>query len=340
MPVFDIDPTRVAAFAAAFHACRYDPAPYGFLAGWPAADRPAAVRAFLLFMVAIDHHTHDDETRYEGTVDGRFFHGSELLFMAAERAKRREPELFTVAAMTGFGEADARRVFASDEGRLPTDLAGRAEAMRDLATVLADDPATDPTDGPLSGLDRLTACARLAGPDGLIATLASLPGYGDRQAKKANLLAKTWMREGVWRADDPDLLALPVDHVVMTMALRGGLLRPTAPETEALILSGAEMPTVALAALRAATGAAYAEVARAASLPLADLDDLVWSYGRKALREPTPLPDPATLSSELDDRVDPAGRARFVAVLNGLDPGAPAGTAAIPQIRFAFTRDF
>lgn len=329
MPLFDLIPDRAAALAAAFRACRYRPEPYGFLADRPAPDRPAAVRAFLLFMVAVDHHTHSDTVRYEGTVDGRFFHGSELLFMTAERAARRDPALFTAADMADFDTAAADRVFAADDGTLPTDVDGRAAAMRDLARAL----------GP-AGIDRLAASTTLSGPDGLIARLALLPGFGDAHAKKANLLAKTWMREGVWQPRDPQALALPVDHVVMTMALRSGLLRPADPATRDGIAAGVLLPADVLESLRAATGPAYAAVAEAAGLPLADLDDLVWSYGRKALREPTPLPDPSAVSSELDDRVDPTGRVALVTVLNGCDADAPPSGAAIPQIRFAFTRDF
>lgn len=325
--MFTVDSGRVAVLATALRDVAYQPEPYGFLSHLSGEHRRDRLALFHLIMVAVDHNTHGPDHRYEGAVDGVAFHGSELLFATAERSFRNHAELLTIDGLTALDPS----IFATDEGVLPVDAQGRVDQIAAIGEVLRRD-----WQGSAQGL---TSLRSLGGPGGVIDTLSGFPAYDDPIAKKANLLAKVWMREGVFSPDDPQTLALPVDHVVMTMALRSGLLRAV-PDVLQRVREGLELPDPVLSELRRATGPAWARVSEAAAIPLADLDDLVWSYGRKALRLPTPLPAADAVSSELDCRTNTEGRTRFIAAMNGLDDRSADSASDIPVIRFAFTRFF
>ncbi len=129
-----------------------------------------------------------------------------------------------------------------------------------------------------------------------------------------------------------------IDHVVMTMALRSGVVRCVDPVLRTVVMEGSVLDSHQMGALREVTASAMGRVGCYASVEFDRTDDLLWYYGRKALRCGTPLDDPATMHGELDARLQLPTLADIVAVLNGLDQTAPDDTRLIPVVRGPFTK--
>jgi hypothetical protein len=208
-----------------------------------------------LFLCAVDHRT-----GYRGRylVGGRGpFEGSALLWELGLRAARRERGLLTAARLAEVSAGRVAEIFRIG-GETVADPERRAALWRDLAHGLA---------GRYSGSATalIGSCERrLGGASGLVARLREFEAYGDPLAKKAFLFAKIAERRGWLEVDDPECWEVCADNVLMRLALRSGLVEPGP-----------------LDAVRAATRAAWKEVADAAGISPPVLDDLLWERGRE-----------------------------------------------------------
>jgi hypothetical protein len=334
--VFRKNEPRIESFARLAAALQYKAQPYNFLPFIPSDDpgRRRHLAHFSLFMVAIDHNTHSADVTYEAELDGVFFHGSDLLYAMAQRAKSHDQALFLPEYMRSISNDEVASVFTPPRGKAPADTVGRAEIFRALAGALNERCGGD-------FLNLLDAChGRIAGPEGLLSRLREFPGFADPVEKKANLLCKLLIREHVFHAADRDAIDIAIDHVVITMALRSGLIECLDPAIMEQVSNSIVIDEYALAKLRGLSKLVLRDVARRAKLFPDELDDLLWSYGRKSLRQATPLESPADVRSELDPFVNPLERSDFVAFLNGVDPGARPEWSKVETIRFPFTRYF
>lgn len=331
---FITDPLRTAVIARVTKDLEYRPLPYRPLADVTGPDRDHHVANFILFMVAIDHDTQRDGIKYEGVIGNRLLHGSDLLYALAERAKRADLSLFLPSSFTRVSDDRVAAIFKNDAGVLPHDVPGRARIFRECA-----DRLLWSYDGDAANL--IASAGGLAGgPDGLFARLATMPAFADPASKKANLLRKLLKRAELFRPTDPEHWDIASDHVVMTMALRSGVVRCVDPVTAECLRAGTELDAEQIRHLREVSKRALKDLAWTAGADVDDLDDLFWSYGRKSLREATPLTSPESITSDLDPLVDPAVKPAFLAALNGLDPGAAAGAKMIHVVRGPFTRNY
>jgi hypothetical protein len=207
-----------------------------------------------LFLCAVDH-----KTGYRGRhpVAGRGpFDGSALLWAVALRAAEHERGLLTAASLlevTAERVADVFRI----GGETVADPGRRAALWRDLAQGLERDHGGD------AGALLTSAGGRLGGDGGLIALLARYEAYADPLRKKSFLFAKICDRRGWLEVSDPESWEVSADNVLMRLALRAALVPPGE-----------------LAEVRAATRAAFAQVARESGIPVPVLDDLLWELGR------------------------------------------------------------
>ncbi len=239
-------PERLGAVARRVRelAAAYEPPSYAHV-----PDPDAA-----LFLCAVDHGT-----GYRGRylVDGRGpFAGSALLWAVGLRAARRRPGLLSAAALREISAEGVAEIFRIG-GETVADPERRAALWRDLARGLERDH-----EGRASAL-LAAAGGRLGGRGGLLELLGRYEAYADPLRKKAFLLAKICERRGWLSVSDPESWEVAADNVLMRLALRSGLVASGEREV-----------------VRAATRAAFKQVAEAAGLPVPVLDDLLWELGR------------------------------------------------------------
>ena len=158
-------------------------------------------------------------------------------------------------------------------GETVADPERRAALWRDLAAGLERDHG-----GEAEALLAASA-GQLGGTGGLLELLARYEAYADPLAKKSFLFAKVCARRGWLEVRDPEGWEVCADNVLMRLALRSGLVHPG---------TGDEV--------RAATRAAFGQVAQAAGMEPPVLDDLLWELGRD---------DPDLLGTEGGDLSEP-----------------------------------
>ena len=207
-----------------------------------------------IFLCAIDHRT-----GYRGRylVGGKGpFEGSALLWAVGLQAARRQPGLLTAARLSDVTPERASEAFRIG-GETVADPERRAALWRDLAAGLERDHGGEAE--ALLG----AAAGQLGGGGGLLGLLARYEAYADPLAKKSFLFAKVCARRGWLEVHDPESWEVCADNVLMRLALRSGLVHPGAGDE-----------------VRAATRAAFGQVARAAGVETPVLDDLLWELGR------------------------------------------------------------
>lgn len=227
-----------------------------------------------LFLTAIDHST---GYRSPHLVDGQGpYEGSALLWALGLAFERRRPGLLSAASLREVGERELRAIFTI-EGETASGLGERARLWRDAAELLDEDYG--------GSAEELIASAEglLGGPGGLLGRLAAFEAFSDPLAKKSFLVCKIWERRGWLQVADPGAWEVSADNVLMRLALRTGLVRPSAD----------------VEAVRAATRDAFREVADAAEISPPVLDDLLWERGRD---------DPDLLGRDAGDLREPPRR--------------------------------
>jgi hypothetical protein len=328
--LFKVDLDRVAAVARALVALSFRPRPYGFLPSLRGAPgyREHLVN-FLFYMVAIDHDTHLPDARYEDVVDGMVVHGSDLLYRQAGEAKAREPQLFRASSFASISDEEVAAIFKTPSGKLPADVKGRADIFRTCAVHLQKEYEGDAVK--LLNDSQQT----LEGPGGLLERLRQFRDYADPVGKKSYLLVKVLRREGQYEPKDTAAIRASIDHVVMTIALRSGMVACEDPEVLRSLQAGSQLDAHQEGVLREVTAEAVTALAKAAKKPEDEIDDLIWSYGRKSLLLPTPL-DASKVHSELDGALGcgEGARVAFVEAMNGVG----LSTHSIPTVRIPFTR--
>ena len=223
-----------------------------------------------IFLCAIDHRT-----GYRGRflIGGKGpFEGSALLWAVGLQAARRRPGLLSAASLREVTPERVAELFRIG-GESVADPERRAALWRDLGAGLERDHGGE-AEALLGAAD-----GHLGGTGGMLALLARYEAYADPLAKKSFLFAKVCARRGWLRVQDPESWEVCADNVLMRLALRSGLVHPGSREE-----------------VRAATRAAFGQVARAAGIEPPVLDDLLWELGRT---------DPDLLGIEGGDLAEP-----------------------------------
>lgn len=229
---------------------------------------------YVFFLVAVDHKTHPANSRFEGVLDGKFYHGSDLMYALARKAQKIEPDLFTAKKMIRVTEKDISRIF-SVHNLIIKNPAERAMLLRDCAKKLIEE-----YDGDFINLLKLSK-NHLIRKDGkgILQQLRKFQAYADPLMKKSYLLIKILRRQGYFNPVDIDNLSFPVDNVLMEVAVRSGLVRLSGMLKEKIV-SGELLNEREVELIRSATEEAFEIVARKSGVSPDILDDLVWTYGR------------------------------------------------------------
>jgi hypothetical protein len=312
---FMIDEQRVERLAAIVARLGYRPVAFDDPRLFPPFRTPSDHRHYLFFLTAIDHNTHPPGNRFDSFVDGTFFHGSDLLYRLACEAAIGDPDLFTPERMRHIDVDHLRTIFTAPNGRVPPDMETRALLLQDAARRLVETYAGD-----IKVLfERAQYHLRGRNGSGIIERLAEFEAYGDRMGKKTFLLVKLLRRQNLLMVADEWNMQVPVDPVVMTAALRSGLVQCTDEQIRDRLAAGESLDEPVREELRQTTALAFKRVATAAGVPADVLDDLLWGLGREVQRTDGSAKAAREVTTPLDAAIaDAKARQEFLSVINGL----------------------
>src|SRR5207245_2387910 len=124
---------------------------------------------------------------------------------------------------------------------------------------------------------------------GFLQLLKLFEAYKDPLNKKSFLLAKFLERRRFLVVRDPENLHVPLDNILLRLALRTGIVRLTRRELEQKIQSGVEVAKEEELTLRALTIRAYDKICSRLGMNATYLDDILWEFGRIHCRVPIPI---------------------------------------------------
>lgn len=244
------------------------------------------VVAYFLVMVAMDHRLSRPGRPYEALIDGRLYHGADLLYKLGSIMFARDPGFFEARRLAKVTVRDVLEwLSVKSNGRVvkPPDPEIRAELLRDLGIKLLRLFDGDPYNIIVESRGYLKS----SDGGGFVNLLKVFKAYQDPVEKKAYLLAKFLERRGVLQIVDHYNKEVPVDNHLVRIALRTGIVEVDG-ETLEVIAAGLEFNEEKDVMLRYAVRVAYKEVARSASLDPFILDDILWSFGRKCCTRESP----------------------------------------------------
>lgn len=297
----------------------------------PPSAGEAIVADYFFFLTAVDHRTHAARRRYEATVGGRRYRGSDLLYALARRRQRSDPRSFTALGLLEFSAAEAEALWS------PSELGVKIKGARTRAALLREAAGRIVREYGGSSLGLIEACrGRLLAGDGtgLLERLARFRAYADPLRKKSHLLGKLWERRGLLKIADPEHHEIAADTVLMRIALRGGLVRVRDSALAARLSRAGRVTPAEEHAIRAATLRAFHHVAEAANWSPAVLDDVLWGVGREACPRVGLPPNPDHLYPRFARAFGSRQAFRaFCLVVTGRDPAWRARTAHLVEPR-------
>ncbi len=248
------------------------------------------VADFYFFTVAIDHRTSSPSgIAFEGTLDGKFFHGADLLYALAIQKIKEDRDFFTAERMAQISTealTDWLSLLTDGKRIVIYNPQERAELLQDLGHKLLQL-------GYRSSMELIKRCAgyliRTEGT-GLLQLVSNFKAYSDPVSKKSFLWIKFLTGRGLLQVQDLENLAVPVDNHLTRIALRTGIIKVKDEEIlNRLRLEQAFTLSEDLR-VREAARSAFEEILTYKKLKFNELDDFFWVLGRThCIHSKTPL---------------------------------------------------
>lgn len=232
------------------------------------------VTAYFFVMVAMDHRLSRPGRPYEAVVDGKLFHGADLLYKLGSKKLAEDPEFFSAERLAKISADNVKRWLSVGNAR-PPDPEIRAALLRDLGEKLLKLYGGDPYEIVLESRGRLRGEA-----SGFLTSLKAFAAYQDPVEKKPFLLAKFLERRGVLEILDQHNKEVPVDNHLVRIAVRVGLVDASREMIERMA-AGIELSEEEDVLVRLAVRMAYKEAAAAGGIDPFIMDDLLWNFGRE-----------------------------------------------------------
>jgi len=242
---------------------------------------------YFLVMVAMDHRLSRGERAYEANINGRVYHGADLLYRLGMEMFSSKPEFFSASHLASITESEVRewltvrsgvRVIAS-----PPDVGIRTMLLRDLGEKLI----KLYSGSPMKLIKGSRGYLRRGVEGGLIDRLKVFAAYQDPVEKKSFLLAKFLARRGAFAIKDDHNKEVPVDNHLMRIALRLGIVRVDA-NTLSRIERGEEVSEQEDIILRFTARYAYKMLCRIGGIDPFVFDDFLWNFGRRLCTRTAP----------------------------------------------------
>lgn len=328
MDGFSFDPERAKTVASLLKKLSYSPANYDGIT--PFADDHMREIHFLFFLTAIDHNTHGKK-RYEQQIDGRAVHGSDLLYVKAKEAVRFDKDFFMPDHIESIQCDNLREVFKTSGGIVPEGLEERAVLLRNAARVLLEEYHGDLTE--LFKKSKNLLMPSVPREKGILERLKAFKAYQDPLGKKSFLLIKLLRRRNLVTVEDTDNIRVPIDHVLMTVCLRSGMVLAD-EKLKKIILDGVALDEKSMDSLRRMTAVAFRHIAEESLLAPDIFDDIFWAYGRECFKFSPPF-TPSQISEiniPLSANIgNPDALSEFLLLINGLDAEAPKDAKCYPM---------
>jgi len=247
---------------------------------------PEVVARYFIFMVAIDHRT----SRYgpfEGIVDGKFYHGADLLYRLGSKKLNEDPDFFSPQRMSKLSVSSLANWLSIKTPRgIVTiwDPEVRTELLRDLALKLIKYYGGKVLN--LLNASKNTLKSPLT--QGLIDRLKVFKAYSDPVEKKAYLFVKFISRRGIFSYKDVENSEVPVDNHLVRIALRLKLIKIKGRLLEK-ISKNIEFNHDEDMILRYAVRRAYKLLSVIIGIDPLILDDFLWFFGRKCCTKYKPV---------------------------------------------------
>ena len=242
------------------------------------------VASYFFFMVAIDHRTSRNGKIYEAVIDGRKFHGADLLYYLGKRKLDEDRDFFTAKRMTKITVEEVRN-WLSISGKEPWGIELRTTLLRDagLKLQLLYDGSVLKLLEESKGYLRSTNSVI-----GLLDMLRVFLAYSDPVEKKSYLLVKFLERRGLVKIRDLENLHVPVDNHLSRIAIRWGIVKLS----ENLLVKIQRQEAFTFdedVMLRLFIRKAYKLLSEKVGVKPSILDDFLWNFGRKTCIRGTPF---------------------------------------------------
>jgi len=242
---------------------------------------------FFFFLVAIDHRTHPDEGTYEGIVNGTKLTGAELMYALAKRRLREDQAFFSPKSLCKVSVDEIINLFRVTEPR-PMRIAGpeeRTVLLRDCAEKLQSNFAGSI----LNAVSQSGGWLCREDGQGFLQQLKQFKAYEDPMNKKSFLLVKFLERRHFINIRDPGNLHVPVDNILLRLALRTGIVKLIDYDLDRKIRSNEAVSQEQERMLRQSTLEAFNKVALSINMNATYLDDILWEFGRAHCQVPKPF---------------------------------------------------
>jgi len=246
----------------------------------PAGTSSELIADFYFFVVAIDHRTSSPSgTAFEGYLDGKFFHGADLLYALAVQKLRDEPDFFSAERMAQISDEEVGEwlsLVINEERVVIYNPQERADLLRDSGESILQ----------LGYKSSIELVKRSEGyvlrkkGIGLLQLLKNFKAYSDPVSKKSYLWIKFLTGRGLLDIQDLDNLNVPVDNHLSRIALRTGIVNVKNKEIQGRLRQEQPFTVSEDLELREAIRNAFKEILNYKKLKFNELDDLFWVLGR------------------------------------------------------------
>ncbi|MGC8542466.1 MAG: iron-sulfur cluster loop [Vulcanisaeta sp.] len=220
---------------------------------------------YFLAMVAIDHRAHIGDYKFQRSINGEIFTGSDLLWRLGMEMFSRDPSFFSPRRLSKLDPVIVRDWLVGDYGPV-WDYGVRAYLLRDVGIKVARNYGTT------------LRLFSVGGVEELLDRLSDMVAYEDPVKKKAYLLIKFLVSRGLLKVKLNEI-KLPIDNHLTRIAYRLGIVRPEDWIIE-LIRHGIHISSDLDVRLRMIVRDAWDAVVRVGKLDPIALDDFLWRLGR------------------------------------------------------------
>lgn len=235
---------------------------------------------YFLVLVSMDHRLSRPGRPFEAEINGRIYHGADLLYKLGMMKYLEDPEFYSPTRLSKITLDDVEK-WLSVGNIKPVDLELRTLLLRDIGYKLEKLYEGEA----IKLVER--SCGKLRGGWGLIDRLKIFTAYQDPVEKKSFLLVKFLDRRGLFKPLDVENLEVPVDNHLTRIALRLGIVEVKGALYEKL-KRREEYNNFEDQLLRLAVREAYKILCLNTGKNPLILDDFLWSFGRRYCKSGMP----------------------------------------------------
>lgn len=245
----------------------------------PKEATPDQVADYYFFLVAIDHRTSSESGHFEEILNGKFFHGADLLYALGIQRWKENPEYFSSQKMQRISDEEVKSWLTIEyqgKRKVIYKPEERAQLLRDAGKVMKNLGYSSSIELVYQSEGYLIR----ENKKGLLQLLKNFKAYSDPISKKAFLWIKFLVGRGLLHIQDPENLNVPVDNHLMRIALRTGIIDLQDKDVVKRLQVQESFKLEEDLHLRDIVKGAFQEVLGYKNIGVGEFDDLLWVLGR------------------------------------------------------------